>query len=140
MIFINSQLKGKIVISHELDIGNLHFLKNMVFSEIKEGKHLSIQNTKEYFNLISDFYGNNSFGYVSNRINTYSIEALDLPKFTNVLTSLKIFATVDYSHFNRMNTEIEKQFCKVPYLGFESIIDSYNYVNDYLERNTILIA
>ncbi len=141
MTFINSQLKEKVIISHEVKIGKLYFLENIVFSEIKEGKHLSIKSANEYLSLISEFYGSTKpFGYVSNRINTFSIEALDFPKFTNILKNLKVFVAVSYSHFDKMNMEIERQFCKVPYHGAENIIESYNYVNDYLKRNTALIA
>ncbi len=141
MIFTNSKLKEMAIVSHELEIGRLHFLENMVFSEIKEGKHLSLKTANEYLSLIAEFYGStNSFGFVSNRINTFSIEALDFPKFTNILKNLKVYVAISYTHFDRMNIEIERQFCKIPYLGFETIIDAYNYVNDYLRRNATLIA
>ncbi len=141
MQFKNSPLEKMTIISHESEIGNLYFIENMVFSEIKEGKHLSLKTAYDYLNVISNFYGDTKpFGYVSNRINKFSIEALDYPKFTKLLKNLKVYAAINYTHFNKMNMEIEKQFCKIPYRGFENIIDSYNYVNNYLNNDEALTA
>jgi len=135
MAFINSQLKQKIISSHDLEIGRLHFLENMVISEIREGKHLSFKSGNSYLKLISDFYGKQKpYGFISNRVNTFSIEALDFPKFTTILTNLKVYAAIGYTHFDKMNMDIEKQFCKVHYRDFDTIKESYNYINGYLKQ------
>jgi len=135
MTLIESQLKQKIITSKDSKIGTLHFLENMVISEIKEGMHLSFKSSYNYLRQIADFYGDNKpYGFISNRVNTFSIEALDFPKFINILTHLKVYAAISYSHFDKMNMEIERQFCRVHYKDFETIMDSYHYVNKYLQK------
>lgn len=127
---IESNLRPGIVESYNFKIGNLYLFENIAISEIHEGKHLTLEAIDDYLIAISEFYGNKkSFGYISNRINSFSIEAIQFPKFVNVLKNLKTFSTIVYKNINVMTVDIEKQFCPIPYEKSNSLYDAFISIN-----------
>ncbi|WP_299887975.1 hypothetical protein [uncultured Lacinutrix sp.] len=129
----DSELFRDSIESYQLEIGNLYLFENIAISEINEGKHLCVDTADDYVSILSDFYGTaKPFAYISNRVNSFSIAAIDFPKFVNVLKNLKAFSTVSYRRFDEMNIQVEKQFCKLPYKKFKSLIDAYKIMNDYI--------
>ena len=136
MRFLDSDLQNKTIKVYNFELGNLYLLENIVISEINEGQHISANNTDEYLAAISDFFGKEkAFGYISNRINSFSVQALDFKKLTNSLKNLKIFTTVTYKKHNDINTSIEQNFCDIPYIKHNSLINAYKYLNEYITYN-----
>lgn len=83
------------------------FFENLVVSQANEVVHISKNTAQDCFKTIHDFYGiDKSIGYISNRINKYSIEVLDYPKDSSLFPNLEIYAVIGYSHFSEMNIEI----------------------------------
>ncbi|WP_452219773.1 hypothetical protein [Lacinutrix salivirga] len=133
MLVLDSSLRKEFVKSHFLEIGNLFFFKNYVISEVNEGVHFSYSSAKEYILLIAQHYKNHKvLGYISNRVNTFSIEALDYPKLLTAIPNIEVFCTVTYSYFDSMNVDIEKQFCKKPYLSCSSLLEATQIIKDRL--------
>lgn len=124
-----SDLVPEIIDVFQNEIGTLYFLKNIVISEINDGVHINYSTSLKVFEAIKSFYIDcESFGYISNRINDYSITPLDFGKFHDHFPNLKVFATVTYSELNKMNTDLEKRFCKVPYKNFTDLISAKQWV------------
>lgn len=141
MKIIESELNKNVIVSHKIDIGYLHFFESFVVSEINEGRHFCYDSSYDHLSLISDFYGTEQpFGYISNRVNTFSTEAIDLPKLLKSLNNLVLISVVVYTHFDSINIDLEKKFCQVPYKGFDNLIESYNYTNNFIKqvKNNIL--
>ncbi|AXO79427.1 hypothetical protein DZC78_03180 [Olleya aquimaris] len=135
---INSQLAGQVKDVYLSKFGTFYILEDVIISEINEGEHLTIENAQELLNCIHIYYGKNKkFAYISNRVNNYSIEVLDYPKINQLLPNLELFAIISYSHFDKMNISIEKQFCKIPYKGFSTIKKAYKFANQFLEQSII---
>ncbi|WP_397362892.1 hypothetical protein [Olleya sp. R77988] len=141
MNIIDTPLYKEVKEIHKFPLGDVFLFENVVIAQINEGKHVSIESGQECFKAIHDFYGaGKQFGYISNRIHRYSIEALDYPKHNIIFPNLKIYAIIGYSHFNELNIDIEKQFCKVPFFGFQTITEAYKYVNNYILNKSTKIA
>ncbi len=135
MKLFDSKLSSNIIERHKVKSGELFFLKDIVVAEFKEGVHIDFDSSQEYISLIIDFYGHERpFGYISNRINNFSISPLDYPKFNRVLSNLAMYGIVNNNHFDRMNYNIEKLFCKKPYKGFNDLYTAFNQVRIFVEK------
>jgi len=117
-----------------LKTGMLYFFENLVCIEVNEGVHLNLELSKEIFEPINTFYKDKeSIIFLSNRVHDFSIEALDYPHFFKALPKIKLFTVVYYNLNNRYNIEIEKQFIgSIPFKGFMSLSEAYNYSKKHL--------
>ncbi|AZQ44640.1 hypothetical protein [Nonlabens ponticola] len=60
----------------ELEFGTFLLDDNYVIGEINEGVHVDLQINAIIDNLIREHYGNQPIGYISRRINDYSVDPL----------------------------------------------------------------
>ncbi|WP_452224676.1 hypothetical protein [Lacinutrix chionoecetis] len=125
-----------VIESHKFDIGKLYLFKHLAITEIKEGEHFCYESAYNLIMTIKDFYCNKSFGYLSNRINSYSIQALDYSKLTRAVGNLELFAVVSYKYNDAINMRIEQQFCEMPYKNFDSLKSAYNQINSYINAQS----
>ncbi|TVZ46690.1 hypothetical protein [Olleya sp. Hel_I_94] len=138
MNIINSEIYNQIKEVHKFPMGDLFFFKNMIITQVNEGEHVSFNSTKLPFKCIYDYYEalKKPFGIISNRLNKYSLEVLDLPKYSKNLPNLKFYGVVGNTNFNNVNISLEKQFSKIPVLDFDNISEAYNTINDYILNST----
>ena len=126
----------KNIISHKtISLGNIFFFKNYLVTEFNEGVEINYNNFEAVRELIRDHFGNESFGLISNRINSYSIVITDAPLF-NQCESLKAYATVTYSLFAERVFNVENYFLKFNKQNFNSLTDAQNWVENTLTINT----
>ncbi|MGE5943706.1 MAG: hypothetical protein ACM31G_05130 [Flavobacteriales bacterium] len=124
------------VISHKtIVLGNLFFFENYLVAEFNEGVEINYNNFDAVRELIREHFGNESFGLISNRINSYSIVITDAPLF-NQCQSLKAYATVTYSLFAEKVFNVENYFFKFNKQNFNSLTDAKNWVENTLTINT----
>lgn len=69
--------------------------------------------------------------YISNRVNSYSINAIDL-KYLNHIPTLKAIAVINYSEFSEMNAELEGKFCEKPFKTFYNIQEGIIWAETFL--------
>jgi len=134
MNIINLEIYEQIKEVHKFPMGDLFFFENMVVAQINEGEHINYKTTKDTFKCINNYYEalKKPFGFISNRLNKYSIEVLDYPKHSKSLPSLKLYGIVGYSKFDTININLERQFSKLPVLGFDDLTQAFNTINDYI--------
>jgi len=124
------------VISHKtIKLGNLFFFENYVVAEFNEGVEINYKNFDAVRELIKEHFGNDHFGLISNRINSYSIVITDAPLF-NQCESLKAYATVTYSLFAERVFNVENYFLKFNKQNFNSLTDAKNWVENTLTIDT----
>ncbi|WGD34371.1 hypothetical protein [Olleya sp. YS] len=141
MNIIDSDIFNYVIKRQTFSLGELYFFENLVVAQVNEGMHVGIDTAQDCFKAIYDFFGNDkSFGYISNRINKYSIEVLDYPKHSTLFPNLKMYGVIGYSHFTEMSIDIERQFCKMPFIEFENINEAYTYTNKYILSKSQTIA
>lgn len=135
MKLIDSKLYSHIIESHKIKLGYIYFFKDVVVVEFNEGVHLDFNVSQEYIGLITDFYGQERpFGYISNRVNDFSISPLDYPKFNRALNNLAMYGIVNNNHFDRINYNIEKRFCDKPYKGYSDLYTAFNQVSIFVNK------
>lgn len=137
-----SIFKDKILKVLPVKTGVLYFFKNIVCIEVNEGIHLNLELSKEIFEPINTFYRDvDAIGFLSNRINDFSIEAIDYPKFFEALPKIKLFSVVYYTINNRYNIDIEKQFIEnVSFKGFNNLKEGLSYSEKFLSSEQIKTA
>ncbi len=114
MTITNSTLAQHVIKTCGINLGQLYFFNNIVISEIKEGIHVTFENSQELIEAIKDYFGSSRpFGMVSNMINSYSVNLTDSEKFKEELKNLSAYAMVTYNAAGKLNAEIASNFCKV---------------------------
>ena len=126
MQFQETNYLNDVIEVYPSNIGKIFFYTNLIIVEAKEGVHINYENTKDVYKKIKAFFGERSFGLVSNRINNYSIEVLDYNKLFKKLPNLTAYGIVCYNLKSTYNVEIEKAFSKVPFHGYNKLKDALN--------------
>ncbi|KAA5823399.1 hypothetical protein FPF71_11880 [Algibacter amylolyticus] len=109
--------------------------KNCVVSEVKEDVDFGWDEHAEI--IVKDvFSATGSRGddlvFISNRINSYSVQAMDWLKFFKQSYNLKAYCVVSQNRSGILNTMIEKLFFPKKIKHFNSIHDALNFVEKRL--------
>jgi len=114
----------------------------MVIAEINEGVHIDLKSSQEFFKIANAFYANNKpFGYISNRINHFSVSPLDFANYSSKLENIKAFCAITYdNYYDKMNVEIERRFYTKPFYSTNEIEDAINWTNNIVNGDKKAIA
>ncbi|CAM3384457.1 hypothetical protein [Aequorivita lipolytica] len=115
----------------EMEIGNYFFYGNVVIVEAKEGIMLSYKKDLSVILLIQNITEGKPWVYISNRVNSYSIQPLDY-KYLNKVPSLKALGVVNFSEVGYLNSELEAKFCKKPFQMFYNLNEAVIWGKTYL--------
>jgi hypothetical protein len=137
MLVKESPFYNKVKSHKIIELGNLYFFENYFIGEFHEGVNIDFKSFIEAKILIKEFFGDNDFGFIGNRINSYSIVLTDAPLFNNEFKNLKAYATVTYSAFADTIISVENHFFKFNKQNFTSLIEAVTWVENTLNKNTI---
>lgn len=111
--------------------GNMFIFDGFVVSEINKDVVVSWNDhAKQMVGDVTSFLGSDgdNITYISNRINSYSVVALDWLKFFKYQYSLKGYYIVNENPIGKMNLMIEQIFFKNKIKHFDSIYTAINWV------------
>lgn len=116
-----------------LEFGSITFLDNILIAELNEGILFDIPHNKELLELGREHFNGKPYGYISNRINSYSVNPmihLDSAKSPNLVA----IAIVSDKEVVKQNTIIEKQFFrnKSSFEVFDTIDEAIIWINSQL--------
>lgn len=111
----------------ETDFAKLSFYEYFVIAEMHEGIDLDENIVDVLIQLSIDFYGDKPFGYISNRINSYSVNPVIYFKISKI-ENLAAFAVVSNRMIVSYNVKIEKAFMTKPYELFDNLDEAVNWV------------
>ncbi|GAA4808918.1 hypothetical protein [Litoribaculum gwangyangense] len=113
----------------EFPFGNYYLLEKFVVAELFEGVHFDWEKTKLLIGRIVDFYGENpKIGFISNRINHYSIDPQNWLKWEKEYGFVVASAIVIYNSSNLMNASIEKKFANRRIKSCQSITEAIDWM------------
>lgn len=116
--------------------GNFYFFEKFVLSEINEGVHFDWEMIQEVMNEAVNFYGNEAkIGYISNRINSYSMNPQSWNMVKEKYNMVVAGAIVTYSTMTFMNATIEKQFSDNSIKRCLSLEEAINWIVKLKELN-----
>jgi len=139
MKFIDSEAckeLGKDYTLLSLENGNFYFYKNLVIVEINSGVNFTFESSRELIEFTIKFYDWKPFGYISNRVNSYSSDPQDYQKVNNYITNIVSFAAVTYTMTGKNFTILEKKFCKKPFQNFSNLSDAVKWTIEQVESKT----
>tara|TARA_R100001369_G_scaffold81162_1_gene111933 strand:- start:1753 stop:2160 length:408 start_codon:yes stop_codon:yes gene_type:complete len=91
-------------------LGRLYLFDNYVVAEFKEGVDINFDNFSDITEIIKKEFKDKPFGFISNRLNSYSINLNDATKFNAYFPNLKAYAIVAYNSITQRVFEIENHF------------------------------
>jgi len=117
----------------KLEFGSVTFLDNILISELNEGILLDIPHNQELLELGRERFNGKPYGYISNRINSYSVNPmihLDSANSPNLVA----IAIVSDKEVVKQNTIIEKQFFrnKSSFEVFDTLDEAINWIKHQL--------
>lgn len=115
----------------EKPFGNFYLCERFFIAELHEGVHFDWNMIKTVMNDVLDFYGDNKkLGYISNRVNSYSMNPHHWNKVYKTYGVIQASAIVFYNDIVLMNAALESQLsdktikrCKTLTEAIEWIID-----------------
>ena len=113
----------------QYDFGTFYFFDNVVISEINEGISLVFDDTLELIEQIKKYYQGRPFGYLSNRIYSYSVDPTGYFKVEENFPNLAGFAVVMHNRFTNGALKIEKMFLAAPFEGFMTLGEAFTWLN-----------
>lgn len=115
----------------ESEVGVFYFYGNIIVFEAYEGVVVSY---KTGFSILLKFLsilGTKPFVYISNRVNSYSINPVDY-KYVNNIPTLKSLGIVYYNEMGKANAELEEKFCKKPFQIFNNLTEAFIWAKNNL--------
>ncbi len=120
------QLPIKII---ELDFVIVEFYESYMISTFIEGIVLPDAGVYKIQELAAQFYGENSFGYISNRINDYA-RNLSPDSYNRQAPNLFAIAVVYKTETTLQIANFEKFFIKVPFKTFKSLNEAKAWMDE----------
>ena len=95
----------------EMPFGKYYFFEKFIISEMYNGIQFDWDMAEKLIPEILKFYGKNAkIGFISNRVNHYSVDPQNWIKLEKEYTFVAATAIVAYDKPNYMNASIEKHF------------------------------
>ncbi|MCF7559968.1 hypothetical protein L3X39_04905 [Sabulilitoribacter multivorans] len=97
----------------EKPFGNFYFLDKLIVSELNESVHFDWDLIQNIMADAVDYYGKDAqLGYISNRVNSYSMDPHTWNQVLDEYNMLVAGAIVTYNSMTFMNATLEKRFSK----------------------------
>lgn len=118
-------------------VGVFYFYTNYMISEINEGVIIDLNVVLEVTNQYTKkYYGQQvPFVYISNRINSYSINPTIHFETAKLLTNAKGYAIVTYNHLNTEVAHMEKSFLSIPTRVFSTLEDAVKWTKELIVQD-----
>ncbi len=105
-----------------LPFGNFYFFEKFVISELHEGVHFDWKRVKILSDLMQTHYGDDkSLVYLSNRVNSYSIEPQSWLKFDKKYHLFIASGIIAYDNRGGLSVVLERLFSKERIKKFRSL-------------------
>ena len=119
---------------HEFDFGKVYFYHNFLITEIAEGVNFDHPMALQIAEVANNVYENRPYGYIANRINSFSVQPSDYQKVKGDFVNLKVFCVVAYNDFQKKSIEVEQIFYHDTIYTFNSLDEAINFVENRISE------
>ena len=113
-------------------LGRLYLFDNYIITEFNEGINITFENFSEVSEIIKSHYKNEPFGFISNRINSYSMDLNNAHLYNKTFPNLKAYGVVVYKSLSHHVFEIENHFFKFNREVFKNLENATEWVENTL--------
>lgn len=119
---------------YHLDIGTLTVFRTFLVAEFKEGLTVGFNNGQEMLTIIYDHFGNTgNFGFICNRVNSFSIIPTDLNKIGKLFTQSPKVAIVNYTKLGKLSAQFERNYWPFPVQLFDDLHTGITWMGQALQ-------
>lgn len=136
MKVLDSPLSDFVQATYCLEVGNFHYFNDFLIAEINAGVMVTFEDVKDIFDLNLEFFGERPFGFISNRINSYSIDLVDLAKNSEQYLRSCAYAIVTYSDNSRRVLNIEDHYINFNRKRFNDLQTAIKWVMQKVKDTT----
>ncbi len=123
------------LVEQSLAIGKLMIYQNITVAEVNEGVHVTRDKIADILMVAHDFYGRSTpFIYVSNRVNSFSIDPLGYYEAIRLFPNLIAYAIVSQNKSRRALAVLEKLFIKKPIQVFDNLPKAIAWAEDLIAK------
>lgn len=115
---------------YSLDIGTFYFYEKYIVGEFKEGILVTIDNFKKVHKLALEHYNNEPYGYISNRINSYTINVLNFINHEEIFQKLIAYAIVSYNNITTSTVNYENYYFNTHRKQFKNLNEATLWVEN----------
>lgn len=113
---------------YSLNSGDLYVFNNLAVFEAVEDFTSNPKDESEIINIIEYHFGKTkSFGFLANRINSYSINVARVSKVIPIFPNLKAYSAVYYDDISRRNLEFESHFHDISLNLFNDLKKAFSW-------------
>jgi hypothetical protein len=120
---------------HNVTLGSLYLFDNYIVAEFKEGVDINFDNFSDVTEIIKKKFNDRPFGFIANRLSSYSIDLTDATKFNTYFPNLKAYAIVAYTVMTRRVFEVENHFFTFNREVFKNLEQASEWVDKTLSTN-----
>ncbi|RMB56978.1 hypothetical protein EAX61_13015 [Dokdonia sinensis] len=114
---------------YNLDIGKFTIYDNFMVSEIVEGVNLDYKACDILLSIVLSHFGNKpTFGYISNRVHTYSLVPTDLPRLKDLIPNKPRLAIVHHNELGQLSAQFERNFWPFELEVFNNLGQALDYI------------
>ncbi|MCR9183374.1 MAG: hypothetical protein NXH73_10640 [Flavobacteriaceae bacterium] len=116
------------------DFCDFSIFENFIIAVMHEGVTVLPKHNSILIDLVEKYFKNRSFAYITNRINSYSVDPKVFEE-TSKIKNLVAFAVVSQSDVRIANASFEKQFLSKPHKSFTKLIDAIAWCEQLVEES-----
>jgi len=125
MKLLESNLKDKVFMYQSYHFGDVYYLPQMIITEFAEGINFTYNEAEQFIETVIQIYGKKEkVVYISNRINSYSVNPMDWIKIKGKFKNLKGIGIINYN---------KRMFCSYPIKDFHSLEEAYYWGIEIIE-------
>lgn len=112
-----------------LDFGNFKVFENYILGTINNGVVFDAECKTAFAKLSDTYFKGRYFGYISNRVNSYSVDPTIYLDNSEEFAQLKAMAVVTNGYLQESNVNLERQFFKAEMKAFHSIEEASLWID-----------
>ncbi len=120
--------------TYSFPFGKVDFYSNFLITELNEGVNFGIEEALEISELVTRHFKEIPFGYISNRVNSYSLTPVNYLKIKEVFPTIKAFAAVTYSEMQKSVIKVENSFLNGMLADFDNLSEAVMWVQSKLDQ------
>lgn len=135
MKVLDSNFKNHVIKTALHDVGDVHFFNHFAIIEFGEGQHITLEAAAGLLDNIQKYFGKErSFGVISNRVHSYSMQPMDVAKAKERFKNLVGYGVVANSSPGRLSAHIEDTFCTTQNIKFDSLYDAIDMISQRVKN------
>ncbi|MDT0554771.1 hypothetical protein [Patiriisocius hiemis] len=118
----------------DLGYTEVFIFDEFLINQIQEGVTITPEHNNTLVNVIEKYFKNKPFVYISNRINSYSVDPITYLGTSSIYNLLAI-AIVAEKHLNKKNALYESNFFNKPFKVFDTLSKAMQWVQTIINEN-----